>query len=282
MLQGGLAGFFFGTASIFIRLLPGLSVFSVALGRLAIASLVLFTGVLILRHRIKLGPLKTELGRIFLLGVLLGSHFIFFVSSVRDTTILNATVLVNTTPVLTMLISTSLFKVKPSLTALSGIAVSTVGGVMIVYGDASLTFSSHLVGDVEAVLAALAEAFYLNLGKDVRNKLSPIVTMPLLYSAASLTIVLSAVLLRTPLYPPVTLDGILFLAGLGVIPTALAHTLYFSSLSGLKSFETAALALLEPIGATLLGVVVFAELPSAYFIAGASLVLSGILLILKQ
>ncbi len=69
---------------------------------------------------------------------------------------------------------------------------------------------------------------------------------------------------------------ILFLLGFGILPTALGHTFYYSSLSNLKSFETATLALLEPIGATLLGVALFGEIPTALFVLGAVLVLSGI------
>ena len=69
---------------------------------------------------------------------------------------------------------------------------------------------------------------------------------------------------------------ILFLLGFGILPTALGHTFYYSSLSDLKSFETAALALLEPIGATLLGIALFDEMPSPLFVLGAILILVGI------
>jgi len=72
---------------------------------------------------------------------------------------------------------------------------------------------------------------------------------------------------------------LLSLLGLGLIPTAIAHTLYFSSLSNLKSFETATMALLEPIGATLLGVLVFREMPAPVFLLGAIVVGGGIIFI---
>lgn len=72
------------------------------------------------------------------------------------------------------------------------------------------------------------------------------------------------------------------LIGLGILPTALGHTSYFSSLSNLKSFETATLALLEPIGATLLGIVIFGEIPLMQFVFGAFLVLSGVVLVVGK
>lgn len=72
---------------------------------------------------------------------------------------------------------------------------------------------------------------------------------------------------------------VLPMLGLGLLPTAVAHTLYFSSLSNLKSFETATMALLEPIGATLLGVLLFQEIPAPVFVLGAIVVCTGILFI---
>jgi drug/metabolite transporter (DMT)-like permease len=60
------------------------------------------------------------------------------------------------------------------------------------------------------------------------------------------------------------------LLGLGAFPTATAHTLYFLSLSNLRSFETAAMALPEPVGATALGALLFGEVPAPLFISGAA------------
>ncbi|MFQ6075635.1 MAG: DMT family transporter [Candidatus Bathyarchaeia archaeon] len=282
ILEGACAGVFFGTASILIRLLPALSVFSIALGRLIVASVALAVLIVVLRMPLKLDVLRPSLGRILLLGFLLGSHFILFISSVRDTSILNATVLVNTAPILAMAVSALVFKVRPSRTALVGSAVSLVGIAMIVYGDASEPLSLSFRGDLEAVLAALAEAFYLNYGRELRRRFSPIATMPLLYLVATVPVVCASFLLNTTLALPIGPEAALILIGLGIVPTALAHTLYFSSLSDLRSFETATLALLEPIGATLLGIVLFLEIPGTYFLVGASIVLAGVFLVLRE
>jgi drug/metabolite transporter (DMT)-like permease len=72
---------------------------------------------------------------------------------------------------------------------------------------------------------------------------------------------------------------LLALLGLGLLPTAIAHTLYFSSLSNLKSFETATMALLEPVGASLLGALLFQEVPAPVFVVGAVIVSLGIVFI---
>jgi DME family drug/metabolite transporter len=86
----------------------------------------------------------------------------------------------------------------------------------------------------------------------------------------------------TVLTLPTQAGTILPLLGLGLLSTAVAHTLYFSSLSNLKSFETATMALLEPIGATILGIAIFQEVPQPIFALGGAMVLMGIIFIGKN
>jgi len=262
---------------VFIRLLSGLSVFSIALWRLIIASVFLALLIVVLRRPFAPNVFRKSLPKILVLGFLLGSHFILFVSAVLDTTILNATVLVNTTPIWSMFVSSLVFKLKPSRLAVLGILTSFLGVGVIAYGDASSeVWTLNLKGDLEAILAAVLEAFYLSYGRDVRQKLSLLNLMLIIYIASAFTVLIWGVASRSHFSFPVQPALILALMGLGLLPTALAHTFYFSSLSNLKSFETATMALLEPIGATLLGVAVLGQVPDAFFVLGAAFVLVGI------
>lgn len=279
LFEGVLAGTFFGTAAVLIRLLKDVDVFSIAFWRLTIAFSVLATTIFFLRRPFGFGLLKKIFVQVLFLGVLLGLHFVLFVSAVMDTTIINATVLVNTTPIWSLLISVLILGVKPARLAVLGLIVSLLGVTIIAYADvASPTFSLNLKGDLEALLAAVAGAFYLSYGRDTRRKVPILSLMLFIYMLSTLTVLAASAAARSaPILSAVSLKVVLILVGLGVLPTALAHTFYFSSLSSLKSFETAALAQLEPIAATLLGVLIFAEIPSALFILGAVFVLSGII-----
>jgi drug/metabolite transporter (DMT)-like permease len=277
LVQGIAAGLLFGTAAVFIRLLSEINVFSIALWRLAIATSILAFTVFVLRRRFSFRPVKSNLQHFLVLGLLLGTHFILFISAVKSTTILNATVLVNTTPVFSMIISTFLYRVRPSRLAVLGMVVSFIGAGIIAYRDAEMGQTANLIGDLEATLAAVAEGFYLNYGRERRIRLPLLPTMLLIYVAAALTVGGVAVTAAIPFQAPDKLELYLPLIGLGILPTAAAHTLYFSSLSDLKSFETATMALLEPLGATLLGIAMFAEIPTPYIISGGALVLLGIL-----
>jgi len=287
LTEGITAGVLFGTASIFIRFLQSLDAFSIAFWRLITACLVLVIILLVLGKSFSLDIVKRNIKELFILSLFLGLHFILFISAVKDTTILNATVLVNTTPIFSMFVSSFLFKLEPSRLAVVGLTISFIGACVIAYAETmnmrAEGFSPSLKGDLEAVLASLVEAFYLNYGRRIRSQMAVLSTMFPIYMLTAIIIgVLSVPATNKILTLPTEAEIIFPLVGLGILPTAIAHTLYFSSLSNLKSFETATMALLEPIGATVLGIAMFQEIPAPLFIFGAALILIGILFTVEE
>jgi drug/metabolite transporter (DMT)-like permease len=291
LTEGITAGVFFGTAAIFIKLLKNLNAFYIAFWRLIIACVILAIILFVLRKSFNFNIVRKNLKELFILSIFLSLHFIFFISAVKDTTILNATILVNTTPIFSMFISSFLFNIKPSRLAIVGLTISFIGVCVIAYAETIITdtnaypegFSPSLKGDLEAVLAALVEAFYLNYGRKMRNRMAILPTMfPMYVLTAAIVGVLGIPATNKILTLPTEAETVLPLMGLGILPTAIAHTLYFSSLSNLKSFETATMALLEPIGATVLGIILFHEIPASPFVFGAVLILLGIFFIVKE
>lgn len=291
LTEGITAGVVFGTAAIFIRFLQALDAFSIAFWRLVIACLVLALAQLAIRKSFSFNLIKRNFKELLILSFLFGIHLILFISAVKDTTILNATLLVNTAPIFSTFISSFVYKLKPSRLAIVGLILSFMGVCAIAYAETTMAatnsslngFSPSLKGDLEALLAALVEAFYLNYGRKIRNQMDILPTMFTIYLLTAIIVGFLALLtVDKTLKLPTSTETIFMLVGLGVLPTATAHTLYFSSLSNLKSFETATMALIEPIGSTLLGVILFQEIPPYLFIFGAVLVLLGIFFIIKE
>lgn len=289
LAEGVTAGVFFGTAAVFIRYLQVLDSFSIVFWRLVIACVALVAVLVVCRQVFQFRLVRENLKELLVLGVFLGLHFVFFTFSVLDTTILNATVLVSTAPIFSMFVSTLVFRVKPSRFALVGLVVSFIGVCVIALGEATVvrtsgqSVSPTLKGDLEGVAAGALEAFYLNYGGRVRKEMGLLSAMlPIYFFSAVIVAVLSvpAGSLISPF--PLVAETALLLVGLGLVPTAIAHTLYFSSLSHLKSFETASLALLEPVGATLLGIAIFREVPAPVFAFGAAMVLAGIFFVIQN
>jgi drug/metabolite transporter (DMT)-like permease len=283
LTEGISAGILFGTGAVLIRFLGNLNAFSIAFWRLTIASIALVMMFLVLRKSFGFKLVRENIRDLLVLGVFLGLHFILFAYAVKDTKILNATVLVNTTPIFSVFVSTFLFNVKPSRLAVVGLTISFVGVCVIAYADAyPFSFSLNLKGDLEAILAAVVEAFYLNFGRKTRSQMPILQTMLPIYLSAASVVGFCGILTNNPITILNEANMVIPLILLGLLPTATAHTLYFSSLSNLKSFETATMALLEPIGATILGVFLFLEVPAPLFVFGALLILLGITFVAKQ
>jgi drug/metabolite transporter (DMT)-like permease len=288
LTEGVAAGVLFGTAAVFVRYAQGTEPYSIVFWRLAIASATLGAASIVFKKSFQLRLVKGNVKEMIVLSLFLGLHFIFFTVSVNDTTILNATVLVNTVPFFSVLISTVVFKLTPSRVALGGLALSFMGVLIIMFVETmsirpSGVVSPSLKGDFEAILAALFLALYLNFGGKARNKTNILTAMLPIYGFAMCTVGIISVATRNvvSLLQPIP-SRIFPLIGLGLLPTAIAHTLYFSSLRGLKPFETATMALLEPVGATVLGVAVFQEVPAPVFVFGAVLVLIGIFFAVRK
>jgi DME family drug/metabolite transporter len=72
-------------------------------------------------------------------------------------------------------------------------------------------------------------------------------------------------------------DGVALALFLGVVPTAVAYLLFANGLRRLQASETATLTLAEPLTAGVLGAVVLAESLSGPAVAGAGLVLAGLI-----
>lgn len=291
LTEGIIAGVFFGTAAIFIRFLHDLDAFYIAFWRLIVACLAIGILIIVLRKSFNFHVVRGNLKNLLVLSVFLALHFVLFTSAVKDTTILNATVLVNTTPIFSVFVSIFLFGIKPSRFAIVGLIVSFIGVCVICYAETAVVsmavrpegFMPSLKGDLAAVLAALVEAFYLNYGRKIRNEMTILPVMfPIYVLTAAVVGGLGATATSGILTLPAGAEIIIPLVGLGILSTAVAHTLYFSSLSNLKSFETATMALLEPVGATFLGIILFREVPAPLFVLGAASILLGILFVVKE
>jgi drug/metabolite transporter (DMT)-like permease len=290
LTEGVVAGILFGTGSIFTRFLGDTDAFFIVFWRLMIACVTLAVLLIICEKAFNPSLMRKNMKNLLPLGFLLALHFILFTAAVKDTTIMNATVLVSTVPIFSIIIS-SFLKLKPSRHALLGLAISFMGVSIIAYTESvtanvsvsQTVYSVRIKGDLEAVLAAFVLSLYLSYGRTVRNKMSLTSIMLPIYMFAS--IVTGAVSMFEGgriLSMSMTVQNVVSLVGIGVFPTAIAHTLSFSSLSNLKSFETATMSLIEPVGATLLGIVLFQEVPVPLFSVGAVLTLLGIVFVMKN
>lgn len=268
LVQGALAGIFFSFSPILIRLLPRLDAFTIGFYRLAIAS-----AIMLLSAKLLLGGKGWSGGReSALLGAILGAHFALFILSVKHTSVINATVMVNTSPVFAALISWAALGIRPSLRSGVGIGAAMAGMALLFWEKLGL--GAGALGEVEALLAALLWAAYLNMGRGVRLKSNPLEVMPAIYAVSALTLLILTLPSGGPM-PPLPAE-LLLLTALAILPTCLGHTLQFSSLKGLKPYQTSALALIEPVAASAAAIPLFNEFPTPASLLGAAIILASV------
>jgi len=280
--MGITAGLAFGTAAIFIRLLPSIDSNTIAFARLFIG----FLGLLALISFKK--EFRTFVRFFFkynwkriVMGILLGFHFIFFVASVQHTTVLHATIFVNTTPIQALVISIIALKIKPTLREVTSVILGFAGVLVIALAEFS-TSSGNLVGDIESLISATLIAIYLNIGADLRKKIDTRVLMTSNFLLASFAVFFFALPVQGGIFIPLEYNVILILLALGLIPTAIGHTLYVASVKALKPYEIATVTLLEAVSATILAAILFGEIPGPFSIVGAIFIAVAIFLLFSS
>lgn len=261
------------TAAVLIReaAAPALVI---AAYRLTLASLPL-AGIAAVRHRGVLPQGRDRLLLTALSGVFLALHFAFWITSVKQTSIVTSVVLVTAQPLFVAVASGRLLGERPPAAIWLGIALAAGGSAVMVADDLGRG-SDTLVGDLYAVLGAVFAAAYIMAGRTLRTAGSgwlPYVTV--VYSLAALVLVAVAAGAGEAAggYSARTY---LFFVLLALVPQLIGHTAINRSLGYLPAASVAIAILGEPVGATLLGAVFLEETPTSVQLAGALLVLAGV------
>jgi len=237
------------TASIFVKLCDAPPL-AIAAYRLGLASLLL-SPVALSRK----GYGKILLGRwklLFLTGLFLGFHFIFWIASLKYTSVASSVVIVSTHPIFVALGSSLLLKERAGILTTLGILLSTTGAVII--GLSDFTLSTHAaMGDLLALAGAIMASAYLIVGRKLRQQMDLISYIFPVYSAGGFVVLL-----------------------IGIVAGVSFHSTFNWALKFFSASTVAILILGEPIGSTLLAYWVLGETLSPVKAAGGISILAGI------
>jgi drug/metabolite transporter (DMT)-like permease len=231
---------------------------------IATAALVLLSIFLLPKFEIRL--FKQYSRQLFALGIIFGLHIYFYVSSATQTTLMNAAVLFNMSPIFTAIFSLVFFKIRPSKVSTLGIATTLLGAFIIAASELISGLGQNIVGDLLAISASICFALYTTFGKDIRSKINITTSQVSFYGITAITMLAVSLILSPSKIIPVNAISAWALLYLGLIPSTAGHTLYFASLKNLKPYETATLKMLEIVFASTLGYIIFSEKPGPTFV----------------
>ena len=208
-------------------------------------------------------------------GVFLAIHFWFWFESLRLTSVASASTIVST-EVIWVSIGFFLFlKGKLSLKAIAAIAVAFGGSALVALADSG-SGGTHLQGDLFALLAAMAVAVYMLIGRTLRASVSNTVYTYIVYAACAAGLIILSVVQQQGLFD-YGINGMLIGLALAVFSTILGHSVFSWCLKYFSPSFVSASKLCEPVVAAILAGFLFGEVPGTIQLAGCVLILGSVL-----
>ena len=208
-------------------------------------------------------------------GIFLALHFWTWFESLQHTSVASSTTIVCTEVIWVSLGYWLFMKGKLPARAIGAIAITLIGSVMITFAD-SKAQGMHLYGDLLALLAAVAVAIYVLIGKAVRSSLSTTAYTYVVYSACAAALVIISVVQGQKLFaygPSALIVGLL----LAIFSTILGHSIFSWCLKYFSPSFVSASKLCEPVAASVLAAVLFGEMPVPMQVIGGVLIIGGVM-----
>ncbi len=226
-------------------------------------------------------PSRGDLSWLGLAGVLFGLELALWAAALGLTTIANATLLANMTPVFAAGIAWVLFKERLRPVVLAGGAVALAGAVTLTLARAGASQgpgAQGWLGDALGLSAAFGYAGYLLIVRALGARLGAGVimfwaTLSAMVFALAVTVTLEDRLL------PTTARGWAILVGLGVVVQAGGQGLIAYGVSRLPIAVSTVLLWMQPLTAAALSWAIFGEALGPFALVGAALVLGGIFVV---
>ena len=266
------------SASILIRLSEAPSLI-IATYRLGLASLFMFI-IAYAKHELPQLRTITRKDTIYLIlsGYFLYIHFATWITSLFYTTIATSVIIVDSSPLFVAVLSYVFLKETLRLRAVFGIFLSIVGATLI---GVSNPVEENMVGIFLALLGAVGLAVYLVIGRNLRVKLDTFSYVSCVYSVSFVFLFVTSVALDQSFLGYSPRQYFIFFL-LALFPSCLGHTLYNYCLKYLKAAVVSVAILGEPVGASVLAVLIFNEVPTVLILAGGILVIGGIYLVTRK
>lgn len=259
---------------------------AIAIGRIAFSLIAIGTMVVITGEWRQFARLlRSEWFLAIGAGVVLALHFWSWNASIHLTTIAASTTLVTSLqPGFVAVLSIFVVREIPSRRQILGLAIATIGAISITVPDflsgaATVATPNPLLGNVLSIGAAAAAAAYMVVGRRLRARLGAWSYVALVYSAALVTLLCIAAIVGIHVAPQPPRDLAIFVA-LAVGPMLLGHTGMNWALEHLPAYIVNLTMLGEPVGATLLAMILpgIHEVPRWTTLAGGAVILVGFMI----
>ncbi|UKS29070.1 DMT family transporter [Paenibacillus sp. HWE-109] len=213
-------------------------------------------------------------------GIALGLHFLFWMDSLRFTTVASSTAILTLEPIFVLFGAFLLYGQRTSRHALIAMCVAIAGAVCIGWGD--FQFSGiALKGDMLSLLGTLAVALHMLLGKSIREHMSAFVYSFFVFLFAGLVLAVTNVYSGVSFTDYVPKEWGIFLL-LAIVPTVFGHYVFNWLLKYMKASSVSMTVLGEPLGASILAYFILGETITTVQLLAGCVLLVGVGMFLRS
>jgi drug/metabolite transporter (DMT)-like permease len=222
---------------------------------------------------------------LLLAGVFFAVDIALWHAALGKTTVVNATLASNMTPVIAAAAGWFLFRERITGIYLVGAAIAFAGAVMLSYaratGGGPMSGAGGLAGDLMGLAAAFWYALYLIVMRRERERVSARAAM-MVTTFASTLVAFAIVFTAGETLTPTTARGWIIVASLGLVVQCGGQGLIAFGVGRLPIALSTVLLWIQPVAAAALSWMLFGEALGVLAFAGAALVLAGVFIAQRQ
>lgn len=232
-------------------------------------------------------PRPAQAGWLVLAGLLFGFEVSLWAEALSHTTVANATLFSNMTPIFAAVFGWFVFRERPRLGVYWGGAVALLGALTLAIARAranagpAATPEEGWFGDALGFSSAVGYAGYLLILRHLAGRVRTGAVMFIATAAAALYSLALSLALGEQIFPN-TLKGWAVLVVLGVIVQALAQGLIAYGVARLPIVVSTIMLWMQPLSAAVLSWVLFGEALGPLALAGAAFILAGVFVVQRS
>ncbi len=253
---------------------------TLAVVRFVVATLILGALTLLPQNRVRLE--KKDIFTVVICGLTgIMLYAVLQNIAMQWTSASNATLIIASYPVITLLLETLIYKTKLSVIKIVGILVAIGGVVILSYIRADARQSGELLGSILLIIAGVVWAVYNFRTKKVINRYPPITL--LFYTTLFGTIfMLPMALIERGQWQPPTLLSFSMMLFLGVFCSVVAFLLYNRGLKTMAASSVTSMLNLVPIFGVFFSYILLGEEVTLRKFVGGAIVILGVMLSLRR
>ncbi|WCM61922.1 DMT family transporter [Paenibacillus polymyxa] len=216
---------------------------------------------------------KKDWSTVFIAGLFLGLHFLFWMESLVYTSVASSMVILSLQPLFVMMGSYFMFRERANILTLLCLIAALIGSIIIAWGDIGISREA-LIGDGLSLVGTILVSAYMLAGQKVSHKINANVYSVIVFFIGGSVMLVYNLLNHYSLIEYGSSDWMYFLL-LAVIPTIFGQYIFNLLLKSMGATTVSVGIIGEPVLAIILAYLFLGEIISAFQFIGGIMTLFG-------